>query len=242
MELSWLLIFGGGFVGGFVSGLSGFGTGLAGMPLWLLAVNPVLAAQLAAFSAVVSQAQTLGAVRSALTWSHVGPITVAGLIGVPIGVWLLPSIPVDVFKLSIGCLLIVFCLFLLVVPTTWRVQKRNRTLELIFGFAGGFLGGISGVPAPPVIVWGTVQNWGRMEKRALYQVFILTVLVFMLAASAISGLMTWAFLTGAAIVVPSTIVGAACGTWLYRRVDDKRFDRIVLTILMLSGIGLIASR
>lgn len=242
MELTWLLVFAGAFVGGFVSGLSGFGTGLAGMPFWLLAVHPIVAAQLAALSAVISQAQTLGTVRQSLSWSHLGPITVAGLVGVPVGVWLLPSIPVDIFKLSIGVTLIVFCLFLLVVPANWRLSKRNRPAELLFGLAGGFMGGLTGVPGPPVIMWGNVQNWSRQEKRALYQVFILVVLFFMLAASAISGLMNWAFVMGSLIVAPATILGAYCGVWLYRRVDDNRFDRIVLVILMLSGIGLIASR
>ena len=242
LELSWLLVFAGAFVGGFVSGLSGFGTGLAGMPLWLLAVHPVVAAQLAALSAVISQAQTLGTVRHSLSWHHLGPITLAGLIGVPIGVWLLPSIPVSVFKLSIGCTLIIFCLFLLVVPADWRFKVRNRPIELIMGFVGGFMGGLTGVPGPPVIMWGTLQSWTRQEKRALYQVFILVILFVMLAASAVAGLMSWDFVWCALIITPGTIIGAYCGAWLYRRVDDRRFDRIVLAILLVSGIGLVASR
>ena len=67
-------------------------------------------------------------------------------------------------------------------------------------------------------------------------------LFMMLAASAVSGLIGWAFVKGALIVAPSTVIGAYCGEWLYRRVDDRRFDRIILTILMMSGVGLILSR
>lgn len=241
-ELSWLIVFAGAFVGGFVSGLSGFGTGLAGMPLWLLAVQPVVAAQLAALSAVISQAQTLGTVRHSLTWNHLGPMTLAGLIGVPIGVWLLPSVPIDAFKLGIGLILIVFCLFLLVVPASWRLKHRYRPVELMMGFAGGFTGGLTGVPGPPVIMWGTVQSWTRQEKRALYQVFILVVLFMMLAASAATGLMRWEFAWGALIITPGTVIGAYCGAWLYHRVDDRRFDRIVLVILLVSGVGMVVSR
>ena len=242
MELSWLLVFAGAFVGGFVSGLSGFGTGLVGMPFWLLALHPVVAAQLAALSAVISQAQTLGTVRHALSWHHLGPMTVAGLIGVPIGVWLLPHVPVSAFKTGIGVTLIVFCTFQLLVSSAWRLKQRYRPIELIMGLAGGFMGGLFGVPGPPVIMWGTVQSWSREEKRALYQVFILAILFMMLVASAISGLIGWPFLKGALIVAPTTIFGAYCGEWVYRRVDDQRFDRIILTILMLSGIGLVLSR
>lgn len=242
MEFTWFLVALGAFAGGFVSGLSGFGTGLVGMPFWLMAVHPVVAAQFAALSAVISQAQTLGTVRGALSFAHLGPITIAGLIGVPIGVWLLPSLPVAAFKLAIGLTLIVFCLFLLVVPDHWRLQVRHRMAELVVGLAGGFMGGLTGVPGPPVIMWGTVQDWSRQEKRALYQVFILAVLVTMLVASAVAGLMSAAFFWGALIIAPVTVAGAACGTFVYRRVDDRRFDRLVLGILLASGIGLVAMR
>ena len=119
MEFSWLLVFAGAFVGGFVSGLSGFGTGLVGMPFWLLALHPIVAAQLAALSAVISQAQTLGTVRHALSWHHLGPMTLAGLIGVPIGVWLLPHVPVSAFKTGIGVTLIVF------VVSSWLCRLRG---------------------------------------------------------------------------------------------------------------------
>lgn len=242
MEFAWLLVALGAFAGGFVSGLSGFGTGLVGMPFWLLAVHPVLAAQLAAFSAVISQSQTLNTVRNSLTWRHVGPITVAGLAGVPIGVWLLPSVPVATFKLAVGVMLITFCLFLLTVPNSWRIKHRNRPFEITMGFAGGFMGGLTGVPGPPVIMWGTLQAWPREDKRAVYQVFILAILVMMLVASAISGLIGKDFILGSLLVAPATIGGAFCGAWVYQRVDDRRFDRIVLAILLLSGIGLVASR
>jgi uncharacterized membrane protein YfcA len=242
LEFSWILVAVGAFAGGFISGLSGFGTGLVGMPFWLMAVHPVVAAQLAALSAVISQAQTLGTVRGSLSWHHIGPITAAGLIGVPIGVWLLPSVPIETFKLSIGITLIVFCLFLLVVPTHWRLSYRYRPVELLMGLAAGFMGGLTGVPGPPVIMWGTVQNWSRSEKRALYQVFILAILFFMLVATAVSGLMSKAFFIGAVIIAPTTVIGAWCGARVYARVDDHRFDRIVLVILLLSGVGLVVSR
>ena len=91
-------------------------------------------------------------------------------------------------------------------------------------------------------MWGTVQNWERNEKRALYQVFNLTTLTLMLVASAVAGQMTKEFLIAALISVPGTIAGSHCGSWAYRRVDDRRYDRIVLGILMLAGLSLVAIR
>ncbi len=242
METSHVLVFAGAFVGGFVSGLSGFGTGLSAMPFWLHAVNPVVAAQLAALGASISQLQTLGTIRNAVSWRHVGPMTASGLIGVPIGVWLLPSVPVDVFKLGVGTLLIVFCGFIMMVPASWHLVRRYRTPEIGIGFAGGFMGGLLGMPGPLAIMWGTIQNWSRDDKRALYQIFNLSTTSLMLCASAAAGQMTQAFFVAALIVLPGTIAGSWCGSRLYRLLDGVRYDRVVLSILFASGIVLIISR
>ncbi len=50
-------ILAGALAGGFVNGLTGFGTALTGLPLWLQAVEPPLAAQLASACSVLGHAR-----------------------------------------------------------------------------------------------------------------------------------------------------------------------------------------
>src|SRR5262245_53517798 len=99
------LIFAGGFVGGFVNGLTGFGTALTGMPIWLQAVEPLIAAQLAATSSVLGHLRTFPAIWKAIAWRRLAPNLVAGLLGVPIGTRLLPLVKVGTFKLGVGLVL-----------------------------------------------------------------------------------------------------------------------------------------
>jgi hypothetical protein len=49
----------GALAGGFVNGLTGFGTGLTVMGIWLYAISPTVAATLVIISSVVTQLQTL---------------------------------------------------------------------------------------------------------------------------------------------------------------------------------------
>jgi hypothetical protein len=49
----------GALAGGFVNGLTGFGTGITAMGIWLYAISPTVAATLVIISSVVSQLQTL---------------------------------------------------------------------------------------------------------------------------------------------------------------------------------------
>jgi hypothetical protein len=55
-------------VGGVVTGLAGFGTGLTALAFWLHVVNPVVAAALVVACSVVGQVQSLYTVRRAIIW------------------------------------------------------------------------------------------------------------------------------------------------------------------------------
>jgi uncharacterized membrane protein YfcA len=43
----------------------------------------------------------------------------------------------------------------------------------------------------------------------------------------------------AAIVLPATIVGAWAGGFAYRRLADRGYQRVVMMLLLASGLGLI---
>src|ERR1039458_5652725 len=68
--------------GGFVNGLTGFGTGITAMGLWLYTISPPVAASLVIICSVVSQLQTI-------EWRRLLPFVVPGPIGVPMGTTLL---------------------------------------------------------------------------------------------------------------------------------------------------------
>jgi uncharacterized membrane protein YfcA len=43
----------------------------------------------------------------------------------------------------------------------------------------------------------------------------------------------------AAIVLPATILGAWSGSFAYRRLADRGYQRAVMVLLLISGLGLI---
>ena len=236
---AWIAL--GAFVGGLISGLTGFGTGLVAMPFWLQATTPAIAAQLSMAGAAVAHVQTIRALFPIKGWRAIGPFVAAGIVGVPIGTLLLPHIPAPVFKIGIGGFLILFCTFQLIARGRWMLSGRRRLGDLAAGFSGGLTAGLAGLPGPIPIMWTTIHDWPRDEKRAMFQVFSLVIAFTMLTSSALSGLMTPDFFIALAVAVPGTILGAKAGVELYRRVDARGFDRIVLVLLILSGAALIAS-
>jgi uncharacterized protein len=169
----------------------------------------------------------------------VAPYIAAGLLGVPIGTTVLPMIDARLFKLGVGCVVVVFCLFQLLARDRLRYHGGGRTADALVGFAGGFLGGLAGMSGPLPTMWASLRGLTKDDKRALFLAFNCSILIAMLCASAIQGLLTWDFARALAISLPATITGSRLGQWLYWRLDARRYDRMVLLLLLLSGLSLL---
>src|SRR5437763_15048145 len=79
-------------IGGFVQGLSGFAFGLVALGIWAWTLDPALAGALVVFGSLLGQLLSLGTVRQALDAARIAPFIVGGLLGVPLGVVLLPDV------------------------------------------------------------------------------------------------------------------------------------------------------
>src|ERR1039457_3214879 len=95
-----IIILLGAVAGGFVNGLTGFGTGITAMGLWLYTISPAVAASLVVICSVVSQLQTLTMIWHAIEWRCLLAFVVPRLIGVPIGTMLLSQIVPRMFKIG----------------------------------------------------------------------------------------------------------------------------------------------
>jgi uncharacterized membrane protein YfcA len=235
------LILAGALAGGFVNGLTGFGTALTGLPIWLQAVEPAIAAQLASACSVLGHISTFPAIWHAIAWRRVAPLIVAGLLGVPIGTLLLPYIALGPFKLGVGLVLVGYCTFMLVAAGRVRLDAGGRGAETAIGMVAGVLGGLAALSGVLVTVWASLKAWPKDQRRVFFQAFNFTVLTAMLIASAATGQVGPRSLLALCVGAPGTLIGALLGHRLYRRLDDIGFDRLVLVVLLLSGAALIWS-
>jgi hypothetical protein len=234
-------IFAGGLAGGFVNGLTGFGTALTGLPLWLQVVEPLIAAQVASACSVLGHVASLRVIWGTIDWRRLAPLLVAGLVGVPIGTWLLPLISLGTFKLGVGAVLILHCTFMLFAAGRIRLTIGGRGAEAVVGFAGGVLGGLAALSGVLPTIWASLKGWPKEERRVVFQAFNMTLLTAMLVASAVQGRIGVGSILALCVAAPGTLLGAWLGVRLYHRLDDRRFDRIVLAVLLLSGLGLVWS-
>jgi uncharacterized protein len=234
-----VLIVLGALAGGLVNGLTGFGTALTAMGIWIYAISPIVAASLAIICSVVSQTQTLHLIWRTIDWKRVLFFLVPGVLGVPIGTLLLPHIDPKFFKLGIGVFLIIYPAYVLArkrqIATEWGGAVANGAV----GFGGGVLGGLTGLSGVLPIVWTDIRGWTKEQRRSVVQFYNMAILSFALVSHAASGLLTRQVAVAAVIALPATIGGAWLGAFLYRRLGDHGYQRVVMALLLLSGVGLI---
>lgn len=236
-----LMVAAGAFLGGFTTGLAGFGTGLVALGLWLHVLDPLLAAPLVVICSVIGQAQSLMTVRRAFDWRRVRPFLLGGLLGVPLGVFLLSDIPKEAFRGTMGLFLIAYAGAMLALRAAPQVTWGGRPADAVVGFCGGIMGGAAGLSGALPTIWCGLKGWSKDAQRAVFQPFNLTVLSFALAVQAFQGVITQEVGLLTLVCLPGVLLGARLGARAYGRIDDRQFRRIILWLLFCSGLALAAA-
>lgn len=229
------IVLAGALLAGFVSGLTGTGTGLVALGLWLQVIDPVLAAPLVVICSVIAQIQSLITVRPPFDIARLWPFLLGGVAGIPIGVLALEHIETETFRAAVGLFLICYCGFTLLSRRLPVIEGGGRPADGAVGFAGGILGGAAGLSGALPTVWCNLKGWGKAEQRAVYQPFNLTILSLTLVSYAVSGVLTEEVSRLTLICLPGTVLGVGLGVKAYGRVDDRQFRLIVLWLLLASG-------
>jgi hypothetical protein len=238
---AYALLFLGALAGGFVSGLAGFGTALMTLGIWLYVLPPSIAVPLILICSVIAQTSTMPGIWRSIDFRLVWPFLIGGLAGVPLGTLLIAHADPNVFKLSVGVLLLVFSTALHSQSTPVALTFGGRAADAAVGFAGGILGGLAGLSGPLPILWASVRGWNKEQRRGIFQTFNWTVLAAALCLQAGTGLIKQDVIWFTLLAFPGTVLGAWLGARTYHALNDKNFRDVVLGLLFLSGVGLVWS-
>ena len=231
----------GAAVAGFVQGLSGFGFGLTAMALWAWTLEPRLAAVLAVFGALSGQVFSAFTVRRGWHFATLVPFILGGLVGLPIGLWLLPRLDVPTFKAGLGALLVVICPLLFFAHKLPPIRRGGHAADALAGSVGGVMGALGGSTGVVPTLWCTLRGFDKDLQRTVLQNFNLATLAVTFAAYVASGAVTVDLLLPMAVVVPALIVPSLLGARVYVGLSELAFRRIVLTLLTAAGFAMVVA-
>jgi uncharacterized membrane protein YfcA len=232
-----IVVLAGALAGGLVNGLTGFGTALTAIGLWLYVLPPTVAASMAIVCAAVAQLQTLPMIWRDIRWRDVLPLVLPGIFGVPVGTLLLAHIDPIAFKVAIGVFLVLYSGYALFRRGALKSTWGGKVADGVVGFGGGVLGGLTGLSGVLPVVWTDMRGLTKEKRRGVIQAFNISILSLALLSHLASGLLTRQVAWEIALALPATIAGAWLGAFLYRRLADRGYQRVVMALLL--GFGLI---
>ena len=228
------------FLGGLVSGFSGFAFAAIAGAILIHMYPPLVAIPLLMVCGLINQ--TIGALylRSEIHWRGSLPLVIGGLVGLPIGVLTLHYASASAFRIGFGAFLIAYSTFTALRPSlTLLGSLSGFRFSMLVGLGGGVVGGLTAMPGAVPAVWFDLQGRTRQEKRGLVQPFIM-----MMQALSLPGffLMKDVTLNGTmiAMATPALAAGTLLGAMLYGPVSDAAFRLASLALLMFSG-GMLVS-
>jgi len=167
---------------------------------------------------------------------------VGGLVGVPIGLWLLQSLPTHIFAGGLGLFLIIYSALVLLKPDSLRISLSGWKPAVAMGAAGGIVGGFSAFPGSIPVVYLGLRGLSKTETRNITQPYILALQLVSLSILALirPAIFNTQFWLLWALTLPAVLLGTSTGVALYRRLSEVNFRRAVLILLMVSGVSMIA--
>jgi uncharacterized protein len=228
------------FAAALVAGVAGFAFGLVAAAVWLHVLTPLQTTTLIVAFGLIVQGYAVWKLRRALKPARLLPFIVGGVFGLPVGVELLRWAPAESLRIAVGILLILFSLYSLARPQFRQIEAGGRLADGGVGVLSGVLGGMTGLGGNLPTIWCNIRGWPKDEQRAVFQptgvaIFVGTAL-FLGGTGSITRDTIRLFLIG----LPALLAGSWLGLKLYGELNEAGFRRVVLILLLVSGLALVA--
>ncbi len=224
-------------ISAFTQTLTGFGSALVSMSILPSLLGIQVASPLVALMAITLETILLIRLRGAINFKAVWRMSLASLIGIPIGLTLARSINEDVVLTVLGLILVGYSLYALIAPRL--PELKHPAWAFGFGFVGGILSGAYNVAGPAAVIYGNCRRWQPDEFRSNLQAFFLVNDTFVLINHGLVGNLKPIVWNYYLVALPAILLGIFFGLKLDRRINPEVFRKMVQVLLIVMGLRLI---
>jgi uncharacterized membrane protein YfcA len=230
------------FLAALVAGLAGFAFGLVAAAVWLHVLTPVETAILMVAFGLIVQGVAVWKLRHALQWARLWPFMLGGALGVPIGVMILAWVSPGTMRLAIAAVLILYSVHALLRPAMPPIKHGGTLGDAGIGVLNGILGGATGLAGIIVTIWCGLRGWPKDIQRTVFQPTSVAVFAMSAIWLGARGELDRPTLGLFVLGLPALLAGTWLGLRLYGRLGESGFRRVVLLLLLGSGLALVVAR
>ena len=225
------------FLASVLRGFTGFGFGLAAVPILSLALPPAEVVPLVVTLQVIIGGGGLRAAWGECDWRSVGMLSPGLVFGVPIGLLILTEVPANLVRLTIGGV-IAFSVWL--IHRGLRLPPNpSRLVSFAVGLASGVISGLASMGGPPVVVYLLAVGHSAARMRATAIVYFMLAGCVSFVPMAIRGLITRDVLIWSVASLPVLFGGSRVGTWAFFRAKPRHHRVVALLTLSVLAVLLI---
>ena len=225
--------------GAFINGLAGFGTALFTLGFWLQIMPPIQAVSLSLALAIISGMPGLKVIWSSIEPKLLLRFLLPAFIGIPLGTYLLLIVSAETMTLLVALFLFGYGAYFSFRTALPSVTQDYPTTDRVIGLVGGVLGGMAGLSGALPTMWLSLRDWEKSKIREILQPFNSIILLFAAVGAAYHGGYNWETFVAMGLAAPASIVGTIAGIVLYKQISDHTFRRILIVIMLLSGVILL---
>lgn len=223
------------FLSSALQAATGFGFSILAIPLLLLIHSPLVAIKLNLILTIFLCLVMLREIRPHVDKKLLLRLIPCSVIGAPIGLAILLYVDNRTFELIIACLTLIFIVLLLL---NLRFQ-RSRTGDFISGIlAGGFTSAV-GMGGIPLLLYFAGTNTSKATVRATavaFFLFIYSATMLLQSMTTNNDFPSWWYAIGLA---PISLAGILVGRYLYRKISQQAFSRVIYLILLANSLFLL---
>ncbi|NNU80975.1 sulfite exporter TauE/SafE family protein [Halovulum dunhuangense] len=238
----FLYLAAGTLAGGFINGLAGFGTALFALGFFLNVMSPVQAVAIIVVLSALSGLQGVWLVRHTIRAQSARLLRflLPAIVAIPLGVWALALVDAQTLKLVTGGFLLLYGGYFSLRSALPKFERATPVADGAIGFAGGFLGGAAGLSGALPTMWCSLRPWPKAETRAVLQPFNVVILGLTGVMLAWQGAYDRQTVISTAIALPMALAASQMGIFVFRRVSDDTFRRLLIGLTFVSGAVLLA--
>ena len=222
------------FISGLIRGFSGFGSAMVNEPILSLLWGPTVGIPVAALIELVPAIQLTPKAIPNANWRLVWLMGIPALILIPLGSWLLTTLPADFIRRFVALIV------LMLVITLWSgwLYKGIRTTSstILVGSCSGLLSGATGMGGPPVILYLMAGKESAKELRAILVCYFTIILVGLMISFGFLGLFSQSVIWQTIFLVLPFLIGIFIGALLFPLAAEKTYRNISLLFLVISSL------
>jgi uncharacterized protein len=225
------------FAAALLRGFTGFGFGLAAVPLLSLALPPAKVVPFVVVLQVIVGASGLRQAWRICDWSAIRGLIPGLVLGLPIGLVVLTVFRANPVRLAIGCVILAS------VALLWRGFRLpptpSRMLTFAIGLVAGVMSGLASMGGPPIVAYLLALSHDAAVMRASTIVYFMISALLSLFLMSLNSMIDREILSWSVASVPVLMAGTYAGNWAFLRSRPHHHRLTALVLLAVLGVLLV---